>query len=231
MGMVARLGTVLYWIGCITAGLTASVAALLYMSEGYTRKDGPMVTGFILVIAFIIWLAGYALRYVLSGPKASTGVTGDPGRSWEETYATRIHMALPESDQLGEMTPEKLRIPSAALNRFYERALLMREAICFVAFPLVASPETKLPPVLMAYARLVAQRLNARGLPADPDAFADASLSDVKSLFTEPYAWAQNWLAEFRNDPNDTYMVALFADHSQKLFHAYRQAIQETYKP
>jgi len=48
MGMVARLGTVLYWIGCITAGLTASVAALLYMSEGYTRKDGPKVTGFIL---------------------------------------------------------------------------------------------------------------------------------------------------------------------------------------
>jgi hypothetical protein len=227
--MVGRLGTVLYWIGCIIAGLTASIAGLLFMSEGYARKDGPIVTGFILVIAFVIWLAGYALRYILSGPKELTAPVGEQGKSWEETYATRIHMALPEADRLGEMTPEKLRIPSAALNRFYEKALLMREAICFVAFSSVAAPETKLPPVLMAYARLVARRLNARGMLADPDAFADASLSDVNRLFTEPYAWAQDWLAEFRNDPNDTYMVALFAEHCQKLFHAYRETIQDTY--
>jgi hypothetical protein len=138
-------------------------------------------------------------------------------------------MALPEADGLGELTPEKLRIPLAALNRYQDKALLMREAICFVAFSSVAHPETKLPPVLMAYARLVVRRLNARGTPADPEAFADASLSDVQRLFAEPYAWAQDWLAEFRNDPKDTYMVALFADHCQKLFHAYKQSIEETY--
>lgn len=26
--------------------------------------------------------------------------------------------------------------------------------------------------------------------------------------------WAQRWLAEFRDDPNDNYMVFLFADHT-----------------
>jgi hypothetical protein len=228
--MMGRLGTVLYWLGSIVAALTAALAALLYFSEGYARKDGPVVSGFILVIAFIIWLVGYALRYILSGPPVPRSPTAERGKSWEETYAARIHMALPAADELGEMTPEKLRIPPAALSRFNDKGLLMREAICFVAFSSVANPETKLPPVLMAYARLVAQRLNERGVPADPDAFADASLSDVRGLFAQPYAWAQNWLAEFRNDPNETYMVAIFGDHCQKLFHAYRQSIEETYR-
>lgn len=225
--MVGRLGTVLYGIGCIMAGLTAAIAAILYFSEGYGRKDGPAVTGFILIVAFVIWLIGYALRYILSGPKAATA-TGR-SKSWEDTYAARIHEALPKSDHLGEITPEKLRIPTAALKRYFDKALLTREAICFVAFSSVANPETKLPPVLMAYANLVADRLNESGMLADPAAFADASLSDVKNLFADPFTWAQTWLAEFRNDPNDTFMVVRFADHCQKLFHAYRQSIEETY--
>jgi hypothetical protein len=137
---------------------------------------------------------------------------------------------LSEADGLGDVTAEKLRIPAAALVRYAEKSLLMREAICFVALSSVANPETKLPPVLMAYAKLVARRLNQRGVLGDPDAFADASLGDVHRLLAEPYQWAQSWLAEFRNDPNDTYMVALFADHCQKLFQAYQQAISETYK-
>jgi hypothetical protein len=128
------------------------------------------------------------------------------------------------------MTPEKLRIPPAAVNRYFEKALVTREALCFVALSSVAHPETKLPPVLLAFANLVARRLNARGLPADADAFADASLTDADTLFKRPYEWAQSWLAEFRNDPNDTYMVALFADYCQKLFQAYQQAIRNTYK-
>jgi hypothetical protein len=226
--MVGRLGTVLYWIGCIIAVLTAAFGISIYLCEGFGRKDGPAVTGFILLTAFVIWLAGYALRYILSGPKAAPA--NGPGKSWEETYATRIHLALPEADGLGDMTAEKLRIPAAALIRYSEKSLLMREAICFVALSSVANPDTKLPPVLMAYAKLVARKLNQRGVLADPDAFADASLSDVHRLFAEPYAWAQGWLAEFRNNPNDTYMVALFADHCQKLFQAYQQAISETYK-
>jgi hypothetical protein len=224
--MVARLGTVLYWIGCIGAALTAAIAALIYVSEGYGRQDGPFVTAAILVIAFVIWLAGFGLRYILSGPKQPS----EPAASWEETYARRIHTALPEADALGEITPEKLRVPPAAIQRYREKSLLTREALCFVAFSSVANAETKLPPVLLAYARLVARRLNALGKLADPDAFADASFSDVHRLFEDPYVWAQSWLAEFRNNPDDTHMVYLFADHCQKLFNAYRQTIQETYR-
>jgi hypothetical protein len=224
--MIERLGTVIYWIGCIIAALTAAFGVLIYVYEGFGRKDGPVVTGFILLTAFVVWLAGYAIRYILSGPEA---VPTNP-KSWEETYAKRIHLALPEADDLGDMSAEKLRIPAAALIRYGEKSLLMREAICFVALSSVANPQTKLPKVLMAYAKLVARRLSQGGVPADADAFADASLSDIQRLFAEPYAWAQSWLAEFRNDTNDTYMVALFANHCQKLFQAYQQAISETYR-
>ena len=53
------------------------------------------------------------------------------------------------------------------------------------------------------------------------DQLAQASLDDVENMFAEPYLWGQQWLAEFRNDPEDTLMVALFADHCLKLFSAY----------
>jgi hypothetical protein len=59
--MLRRLGTVLYWLGCIIAGLTAAFGVYVFIVEGYGRKDGPMVTGVILLIAFVIWLAGFAL--------------------------------------------------------------------------------------------------------------------------------------------------------------------------
>jgi hypothetical protein len=230
MRMAARLGTVLYWIGCIIAGLTASMAVVIFLSEGLARKDGPAVTVAILVVAFAIWLAGYGLRYILSGPGQPVIPGTAPAKAWEETYAERLHMALPVSDHLGDMTAEKLRIPPAAMNRYFEKSLVTRESLCFVALSSVANPETKLPPVLMAFAKLVARRLTARGLPADADAFADASLSDADTLCKHPYEWAQSWLAEFRNDPHDSYMVALFANHCQKLLQAYQHAIRDTYK-
>jgi hypothetical protein len=148
---------------------------------------------------------------------------------WVETYAERIHAMLPAADSLGDMTPEKLRLPRSAVSRFHEKGLLTREAICFVALSLVAKPHTKLPPVLMAYTRLVTRRRSARGTLADSDAFAAASLSDLKSLFGDPFAWGRNWLAEFRTDPNDDYMALLFAEHCRKLFQAYRQSIEEKY--
>jgi hypothetical protein len=91
-----------------------------------------------------------------------------------------------------------------------------------------AKPGTNLQPVMMAYGRLLVQELAARGIPADIDALADVSLTDTDRLLKEPFAWAQNWLAEFRNDPNDNYMAAMFADHCQRQFSAYKTAIMET---
>jgi hypothetical protein len=77
--MVGRLGTVLYWIGCIIAFLTGGFALYVYAIEGHSRSDGYAVTGGILVVAFVIWLIGYALRYILSGPKAAPA--NAPGKS------------------------------------------------------------------------------------------------------------------------------------------------------
>ena len=98
--MAGRLGKVLYWLGCIIAGLTAVIGILIYTSEGYGRKDGPIVTGFVLVVAFAIWLIGLALRYVLSGParhSAHPKIALD-ATNWEDTYAERIYMAFTTSD-------------------------------------------------------------------------------------------------------------------------------------
>jgi uncharacterized membrane protein YjgN (DUF898 family) len=68
--MLSRLGKVLYWTGCIFAGLIAAFACLLYFSESYQRHDGPTVTVAILVFAFVVWLIGAALRYILVDPEA-----------------------------------------------------------------------------------------------------------------------------------------------------------------
>jgi hypothetical protein len=53
-------------------------------------------------------------------------------------------------------------------------------------------------------------------------------LDDVEVMIADPYKWAQRWLSEFRDDPNDTFMVAIFADHCMRLFGAYTGAIEKT---
>jgi hypothetical protein len=47
-------------------------------------------------------------------------------------------------------------------------------------------------------------------------------------MIADPFGWAQRWLSEFRDDPNDNYTVALFADHCMRLLHAYKHGIEET---
>jgi hypothetical protein len=128
------------------------------------------------------------------------------------------------------MTPEKLRIPTAALQRYAKKALIQREAMCFVALMSAARPETNLSPVMMAFSRLLVNNMAKRGIELDIDKFADASTEDVGKMFAEPFNWSQSWLAEFRNDPNDNYMVVMFADHCQRLFNAYKHGIEDTNK-
>jgi hypothetical protein len=65
--MVARLGNVLYWLGCILAGLFIVGGVAEWFGEARYRPDGyGIIIGF-AVVAFIIWLIGRACRYVLSG--------------------------------------------------------------------------------------------------------------------------------------------------------------------
>ena len=60
------------------------------------------------------------------------------------------------------------------------------------------------------------------------DQLAEHAMRDVEKMISDPFPWAQHWLAEFRDDPNDSYMVALFADHCLRLYYAYKLGIEET---
>jgi hypothetical protein len=150
--------------------------------------------------------------------------------SWEETYAQNIYKAFVIDDDLGDMTPARLRIPAAAMQRYFDKATLQREAMCFVALMSSAGPETNLRPVMMAFSRLLSKNIAARGIDVDIDQFAEASTQDVEEMFAEPFEWGQGWLAEFRNDPKDNYMVVMFADHCQRQFNAFKHGIEETNK-
>jgi hypothetical protein len=58
--MAARLGDVLYWLGCVVATATGGLAAYALTFPG----GEPSV---IAIIAGSIWLLGRACRYVLAG--------------------------------------------------------------------------------------------------------------------------------------------------------------------
>ena len=91
-----------------------------------------------------------------------------------------------------------------------------------------ARPETNLRPVMMAFSKLLSQKITNRGLQIDIVHLAEGSVRDVRKLFKSPSDWSQTWLAEFREDPEDTYMALMFAHHCQRQFNAFRNAIEET---
>jgi hypothetical protein len=64
--MAGRIGNVLYWLGCIVAGLSVLVGVAAYVEE-HNKSGGLFVTGFFIVVALVVWLVGRACRYVLSG--------------------------------------------------------------------------------------------------------------------------------------------------------------------
>jgi hypothetical protein len=62
--MAARLGNVLYWLGCGVAAVFALLVALLIVGPG---KDAVYYGSIYAVIAIGAWLLGRACRYVLAG--------------------------------------------------------------------------------------------------------------------------------------------------------------------
>jgi hypothetical protein len=44
----------------------------------------------------------------------------------------------------------------------------------------------------------------------------------------DPLRWGRDWLAEFRSDPNDTTMAALFGEHCLRLYTTYKGTIAKT---
>jgi hypothetical protein len=55
----------------------------------------------------------------------------------------------------------------------------------------------------------------------------DAAFDSVDRLFANPCKWAQRWLMDFRDDPNDDFMLAVFADHWQEQYAALKRAVGE----
>jgi hypothetical protein len=79
-----------------------------------------------------------------------------------------------------------------------------------------------------AYGNLLVDKMAERGLQMSRDQLANAAFDDVEAMAADPFKWAQRWLSEFRDDPNDNYMVFLFADHCLRLFQAHKHGIEET---
>jgi hypothetical protein len=147
---------------------------------------------------------------------------------WEMTYAENIYHGLVAHNDFGDMTALKLRIPTTTHRAYQNKILLQREMICFVALMEAAKPGTQLQPVMLAFGNLLVSKISARSLQMNRDQLAEHALRDVEKMISDPFPWAQHWLAEFRDDPNDNYMVALFADHCLRLYNAYKQGIEET---
>jgi hypothetical protein len=65
--MAARIGNVIYWLGCIIAALFVLAGVAEYIAEGSSRGgEGVLILVVFLVLGFVSWLIGRALRYILS---------------------------------------------------------------------------------------------------------------------------------------------------------------------
>ena len=143
----------------------------------------------------------------------------------EVQYSINLYQGLVDHNQFGDMTALKLRIPTSLHHAYQNKMLLQREMICFVALMQAAHPGTVLHKVMPVFGDLLVLKADERGLELTRDQLAEWSMEDVEYMFADPYKWAQRWLAEFRNNPEHTFMVFLFADHCLKLFSAYKAGI------
>jgi hypothetical protein len=62
--MIARLGNVLYWAGCIFAVIIGGGGALIARNDTY--NPWGMFLSF-AVIAAVVWVIGKTCRYILAG--------------------------------------------------------------------------------------------------------------------------------------------------------------------
>jgi hypothetical protein len=62
--MAAKLGNILYWLGCVVAVLLFAVGAFVWFNRTH---PGDLVTTLILIgLGAIVWLVGRVCRYVLA---------------------------------------------------------------------------------------------------------------------------------------------------------------------
>jgi len=148
-------------------------------------------------------------------------------KPYETVYAERIYKALVDR-KLGDMTPERLRLPKETNRRYREKALLYREAMSLCALLERANIDPKLLPVLREYKGVLAAKRVGRGLQANREQLIDAAVEDLSDMFTDPFKWAHRWLMEFRSDPDDMTGVVLFADHCLRQYEGAKGSLDKT---
>jgi hypothetical protein len=65
--MVARIGTVLYWLGCVLAVLIIGFGALSVVDSDSLGMHPGVVAAVVGASSVAVWLTGRALRYILAG--------------------------------------------------------------------------------------------------------------------------------------------------------------------
>jgi hypothetical protein len=60
---MVRLGNVIYWLGCVAAGITLATGAFEAIAGAF---DSPWHFLVVALIAAVIWLAGWGFRYFYS---------------------------------------------------------------------------------------------------------------------------------------------------------------------
>jgi hypothetical protein len=62
--VLARLGDVLYWLGCLFAAIVVVWGAIFCFGDN--SADDPYLFSLVAVAAFAVWVIGLACRYILS---------------------------------------------------------------------------------------------------------------------------------------------------------------------
>jgi hypothetical protein len=65
--MLARLGNVLYWTGCLLGILLVSAAVAFYSLAAGERAEIVLFSALFIGLGVVVWLIGRACRYVLAG--------------------------------------------------------------------------------------------------------------------------------------------------------------------
>jgi hypothetical protein len=154
-------------------------------------------------------------------------------KPWERLYAENVYGGLVEGKELGYITPERLQLPPATRHRFFEKSLLYREVMSLCALTETAHTDSHLLPVLGEYEVLLETKRVGRGAQASTQhisrkEFLDVATEDLAGMMTDPFKWAQDWLAEFRSDPDDTTGVAIFADHCLRQYQSFKGSLENT---
>jgi hypothetical protein len=145
---------------------------------------------------------------------------------WEVQYAQNIYSGFVARSDPGDITALKLKIPTALHAVYQNKVVLQRELITFAALASISNAERGLRPVSSAYADLLVHKMAERGLQMNADQVANAAFDDAEALLAQPFKWAQEWLAEFGDNPKDNYLI--FADHWVRSFHAWKGALENT---